>query len=107
MKTDELIELFKDALPHGSGINSDWNIYPSKDGKNIIAENTFDTMNEVGFYDTPVDFQLVVPIKSFKDFKLKFTGGSRSQYYARKYMLRDYLDDTFAYAFEEIQKKVI
>lgn len=93
---DKLLEI----LPHGSGINFDWNIYEDKKG-NTIAENRFDTMNEMGYYDAVVDFQLVIPKNNPEKFKLHFKGGSFGQYYAKKYMLRNYLEDIFQMAFEE------
>jgi len=96
------VEAVKDSLPHGSGINGDWNIY-EKDGK-IIAENYYDTMDEMGFYDRPAYFKLVIDKKNPKDFKLHFTDKT-SQYLNQKYMLRNYLEDTISFDLEEELKK--
>jgi hypothetical protein len=95
-------DLLLDELPHGSGINGDWIISETKD--RFIATNFYDTMNENGFYDVAVDFQLTIPKKNPMDFRLKFIG-SRAQYYVKKYMLRDYLEETFANAIEDIIKR--
>ena len=100
---DSFVEKLKDVLPHGSGINYDWIIYPTKKKGIVRAGNKFDTMTEAGFYDVAVPFELIIPVKNPKDFKLVFLGGSRAQYYARKYMLRDYLDEIFAEALGEIK----
>ena len=52
MKTLEKIrflEAIAKVLPHGSGINSDWEIKVYKD--HITCKNCFDHMDENGFYD--------------------------------------------------------
>ena len=84
-------------LPHGSGIDSEWRISENKD--NIIAENQYETMNEMGYYDVGIPFKLIIPKKNPENFKLHFA--SELQYYARKYMLRNYLEDQFQMAFSE------
>jgi hypothetical protein len=57
-------------------------------------------MNEAGFYDGDQDFYLVIPKKDPESFKLHFQG---NQYLAQKYMLRQYLEDTFAMELEGLQ----
>lgn len=86
------------ALPHGSGIDGDWHI--EEKGNNIYAGNSYHCMDDVGYYVGWQDFYLIIPKSNPKNFKLHFKG---DQYLARKYMLRDYLEDTFAYALEGIR----
>lgn len=74
---------------HGSGINFDWRAKES--AQNIRLINAFHTMDEYGGYDQIVDFVIVIPKKKPLDFKLQFQG-RKGQYYAKKYMLRDYLE---------------
>lgn len=45
----ELCEKLGDILPHGSGINGTWDI-TTKDNKTFHAANTYEAMNENGFY---------------------------------------------------------
>ena len=95
-------ESLKENLSHGSGINGDWFI--EDHGSYIGCYNLFETMNENGYYDGVVDFQLIIPKKNPEEFKLHFQG-RRSHYYANKYMLRDYLEDCFAEDIRTILKE--
>jgi hypothetical protein len=87
----EQIDRITNSLPHGSGINGDWNI--EENDKRIKASNYYEPMNEVGFYDGIAYFTLYIPINEPDKFTLHFND-KRSQYYNRKYSLRDYLEDT-------------
>jgi hypothetical protein len=60
-------------------------------------------MNEAGFYDGIAYFTLYIPLKSPIDFQLHFND-RRSQYYNRKYALRDYLEDTIAECLREVEQ---
>jgi hypothetical protein len=53
-------------------------------------------MNDVGYYDGYVDFTLTIN-NTLSDFKLTFY--RESQYKAKKYLLREYLEDVFAETF--------
>ena len=55
MKIQSLDELIIDMLPHGSGINYDWNVV-IKDNETVLCHNLYDTMNETGYYMESVDF---------------------------------------------------
>lgn len=101
IKTPLNIESLENGLSHGSGINGKW--YIDDMGKYYRCENVFETMSEYGYYDIDVYFQLIIPKNDPSEFKLHFKG-KRSQYGASKYMLRDYLEDTFAYDIEELTK---
>jgi hypothetical protein len=91
--TSEFINAIIDKLPHGSGIDGDWHIEAKQ--RTIVASNFYHCMNENGFYDGYADFTLYIPLKNPIDFKLHFRGED-AQYLNRKYMLRDYLEDTIA-----------
>jgi len=85
------IQELKETLPHGSGINGDWKV---KDmGRYFRASNIFEPLNDAGFYDGTVYFYLTIPKKDTGNFKLHFTG---SDYLAKKYQLRAYIEDTVA-----------
>ena len=90
-------EQLLDKLPHGSGINGDWNIEDK--GRYFGCYNFYDCMNEVGMYDGVADFQLIIPKKDPMSFRLHFLG-KFAAYQNWKYALREYLDDTFAYCLE-------
>ena len=84
-------EELRGTLPHGSGIDCDWEI--DDKGDKLIASNSYHCMDDVGFYDGWADFTLHIPKSKPLDFKLHFNG-QVAQYLNRKYMLRDYLEDT-------------
>lgn len=89
-KSSITISKLRRILSHGSGINADW--YVEDKGTYFRASNSFQCMNDMGFYVGWQDFSLIIPKKKPRDFKLHFHG---SQYLARRYMLRDYLEDIF------------
>ena len=84
-------------LPHGSGINGYWSV--EEHDTYWTCRNSYDTMNEGGYYDYTVHFSLVIPKRNPQDFRLHFHG---YQYPVQKYNLRDYLEFEFAQAIDEI-----
>jgi len=90
-------EKLLDVLPHGSGIDGDW--YIEDKGSYFYAGNSYHCMDEYGYYDGWQDFYLTIPKKDPTKFKLHFRG---DQYLARKYMLRDYLEDLFGLRLNEL-----
>lgn len=88
-------------LPHGSGINCDWQMDENR--KYFLFKNSFHTMNENGMYDDYCDFTLKVSKENTRDFELTFQG-TKSHYLNRKYFLREYLEETFAYALEQCDR---
>ena len=89
-------------LPQGSGFNGDWGISFTR--QNVVFNSSFDPMNENGYYEPTVTFKILVPHNEFLEaietgncpaFKLMCTG---EHYYFDKHMLRDYIEDMFAYA---------
>ena len=55
-KYDDFLEVFIDNLPHGSGINYDWNGHMPKNGDYVTFGNSFDCYTEYGFHDGSQDF---------------------------------------------------
>ncbi len=100
----ELMGKIAGELPHGSGIDANWGGELLKNGK-MRFYNGYHCMNDNGMYEGWQEFCLTVNPNSEnpeQDFKLEFTGG---QYLARKHMLRDYLEETFNYALEQVFKE--
>lgn len=86
-------------LPHGSGIDCNWNFEWFDNGK-VRASNSFHCMNDVDVYDGYADFSLVIPVNQpMSAFRLAFHGAT-AQRKARRYDLRDYLADTIYHALD-------
>lgn len=96
--TMEKVEKFTKKL-HGSGIDYDWHIDETKSA--IKATNAYHTIDESGLYDPIVDFTITFPKNEPMD-NFKLTFGSGSQHQAKKYMLRDYLEDTIGSVLDEL-----
>ena len=95
----EKVEAIENVLPHGSGINYDYEI--EQKGKRIYIRNAWDYMDENGFYDDVFPFVVCYENGRFK--YLHFLGCTRSQYRKIEYAgLRDYLE----YAFCDIENKI-
>lgn len=58
---DSIEQMLLEKLPSGSGINGEWKISQLKNG-NIVAKNSLQRMNDVGFYDGWIDFSVVFPL---------------------------------------------
>ncbi len=106
----ELLDDFSDRLrdqilPHGSGINSDWDISYSNDAKIIHCSNIYDHMNEVGYYDAQIPFQVDIPIDDPLSFELKITGDDVTRAIAEEDNLSSYLEDTIAFCLDEHEKE--
>jgi len=91
------------SLPHGSGIDANYNIIEKKD--KYIISNEYHYMNEDGFYDGWLPFSVHLNKNDVNDFKLYFNGLTSAGYYrANKCMLRNYLEDLFAEIFSQLQQ---
>lgn len=100
---EDILQKIAEALPHGSGIDSDWVGEVLKNGK-LRFYNGYHCMNENGFYEGWQDFRVTINLLDKNpecDFKLEFTG---NRYLAQKHMLKDYLGDTINYALEQVFK---
>ena len=88
----EKVDRIVSVLPHGSGINFDYEI--EQKGKRIYIRNAWDYMDEYGRYDEVFPFVVCYENGSFK--YLHFLGCTRSQYRKIEYAgLRDYLEMLF------------
>jgi len=95
--TLEKVESFTNQL-HGSGIDGDWKI--EETNTSFRASNFFHTMDEWGGYDGYADFTIIYPKKeSMGEFRLEFNGQD-AQRLNQKHMLREYLEETIAYALD-------
>ena len=90
--TDEMIKRIIDSLPHGGGFNSKWNYDIDTRGK-LHLYQTYDYMNENGYYDTYIDFEVVIYKDDFKIHFLHVT--NHQKYIIYTYMLREYFEDVF------------
>jgi hypothetical protein len=111
-KTDDILSKIGEVLPHGSGINSDWNIMMASNTR-VRCQSSFHCMDENGMYDGHADFVFLFDLRDALhggDYTRLMFIGRESQYKAKKYDLRDYLWDllceTLYYAFggEDIRK---
>jgi hypothetical protein len=96
-------ELLEDELLHGSGIDCKWEIEDKSNYWKCV--NAFHCLNENGYYCGYADFTLIIPKKNPLDFKLHFNG-KQSAYLNSRYLLRDYLEDTFHYELSEMLKRL-
>lgn len=106
-----MLQALLDDLPHGSGINGKWSFSLVADS--VHLHNDFEPMDDNGFYDGSVLFSIVIP-KNYllcsnwkaiaSDFALHFHG-QLAQYLAKKYFLRDYLEDIFSNYFQELAER--
>ena len=99
MLTQEKVDRIVEALPHGSGVNYDYEI--EQKGKRIYIRNAWDYMDENGMYDDIFPFVVCYEKGCFK--YLHFENCSRTQYRKIEYAgLRDYLE----YVFCELEDKI-
>lgn len=101
---EAITEWLDRILPQGSGINCDWTYDYLANGK-IKASNSYHCMSEHGFYDGYADFTIAFDIADIKGFRLTFNGKG-AQSLNRKYMLRDYLDETIWYAVDNAPESI-
>ena len=92
--TEEMINKMINSLPHGNGFNSKWKYKIDTRGK-LHFYNTYDYMDENGYYDTYIDFEVVV----YKDdFKIHFLHVNNHQkYIIYTHMLREYFEGVFSW----------
>jgi hypothetical protein len=90
------------ALPHGSGINNTWEIEEHKN--KFECKNSYQVMNEAGFYIGWADFTVIVPkTENFYDMFTLHFNGSAAQRFAQRYFLREYLEEEIYYCLETIK----
>lgn len=99
--SDELIERIEAIMPHGSGINYDYEIRGTKD--KFYVYNAYDYINEYGLYDKI--FPFVVCFKCGEFAYLHFHDMKRSDYKTvEAYGLRDYLEQCYYELNNKIKK---
>ena len=81
-----------EAAPHGSGINYDYTLYLTD--KELVVCNTYDCMNEKGFYDGIIDFSVYIPMVKPSDFTLRFRNTRANKNSIGKYgfCIKEYLE---------------
>lgn len=94
--TEESLQRLVDSI-HGSGLDCDATITDHKEKFKIAW--AYHVMNDTGYYVGWVEFVVWVPKTNPADFRLAFR--HYSQYKAKRYQLRDYLEDTFAEAIQQ------
>ena len=87
------------ALPHGSGINGDWEIRIAKD--RVTCRNVYDHMCEEGLYDICIDFS--VTFRKDGRVNVRFHQLSPDgRYTVKEDGLREYLADTLAECYDDV-----
>lgn len=82
-----------DILPHGWGIDHDWQYTRHKNG-NVTAKNYWSSMTENGFYAEVVPFSVKIMFDAygfFSDLKVSVIETKNS------YGIKDFLTDTILY----------
>ena len=81
-----------EMAPHGSGINYDYTLYLTD--KELVVCNTYDCMNENGFYDGIIDFSVYIPMVKPSDFTIRFRNTKANTNSIRKYgfFIKEYLE---------------
>lgn len=103
-RANALIEILREDLIHGSGIDCEWTFKINNKSRYVFAYNSYHVMNENGIYDGYADFKLKISVENPVSFKLTFSGRQGGEL-NKKHMLRDYLEETFYWNLEEITKK--
>jgi len=88
-----LIDLLKEHLSHGSGIDSDWSF--EEDNLSVRACNSFHIMDENGYYCGWLDFCLEIPKRNLEDFGFHFTSNWDREV-AEERGIDEYLEEVFA-----------
>jgi len=91
-----------EILPHGSGIDCDWEFSEQKDGK-LVCKNSYHAMDEWGGYIGFIDFSIRFHRKNPTDFILQFHTNKAGYRQIERTDLRSYLDDIFYYALEKFE----
>ena len=89
-----IIGTFMDIC-HGSGINSDW--YAIDKGRYIILYNSYESMNETGFYDADTSFSVTIDKTDTDNMIIRCL--DRNRHYWNKYQLKEYLEDHISECF--------
>jgi len=88
-----------EKLPHGSGIDCDWEIEDK--GNYIRCDNSYHYMNDNGMYMGYLHFYVIVPKTKPVEFRLYFSVDSTGRYWVNRLGLAEYLSDTISLMFSE------
>ena len=101
---DDLISDIIGSLPHGSGINYNWNGKPLKNGK-LKFSTFYDGMHESGYYCHTYPFRFICHINHKLELKLDRLTFSDKLKDCCGYGLRDYLEETLDYFLSQFSLK--
>ena len=91
-----------DVLPHGSGVNYDYEIKVAPNGKKITVYNKYDYMDENGFYDGVFPFSVSYTAENVT---LHFHNLTSGQYKKiRREGIREYLEELYYDVLDKIGK---
>lgn len=96
---ESLETVIKNNAPHGSGINGSYSgirveHYSRDNACKVIFENTFDLMDDVGFYSDYIPFRVVIGSNLLPTIHfLKISSSTRKR--ANDAGLREYLEEVF------------
>lgn len=83
---------------HGGGIDANWTLdLRQTKGKliRVVLCNSYHCMNQDGFYDGWIDFEIIIPAENVDKWKVSF-GTTADWYKINKYMLKEFLEDVFS-----------
>lgn len=89
-----------ETLPHGSGINGKWTYKKDKKG-NYHFYNTYDYMNDNGFYDCYIGFEVIMYQTNIKLIFHPVSYHQKYLLYQKDIEFRDYLNTLFYEWFSE------
>lgn len=95
-------EHLMEILPHGSGIDCDWEFSEQKDGK-IVCKNSWHLMNEDGYYIGYIDFSIRFHRTKPLNFILQFHTNKFGHRMLKYHGIREYLNDDFTSALDKFE----
>ena len=96
MELAEKMEEFIKELPHGSGIDYDWEWSESR--KYWKFANAWHYLNEHGYYDGVLPFTLLIPKDDVMNYKIVFHVNGAGRYRVNKGCIKEYLLDHLYWA---------
>ena len=96
-----VLSMIEQELPHGSGIDCEWHLKLTTPTR-VNAVNSYHCMNDGGYYDGYVDFTLHFDIGNKDVFRVTFRSNYQNRERAKRYMLREYLEDIFSETLERV-----
>jgi hypothetical protein len=95
---DNVEYLAKNFLPSGSGIDSGCKVdFGKTTGEKLVINSSFHVMNEHGYYDGWIDFQVIITPSLVFDYHIDIRGR-----FGKHQDLKDYLVDTFRYHLDRV-----